>query len=155
MFLCSDEKSVLLQNQTLLYFKIPRLKNTKSSESCQKVLKVPKGRGIKITLLNFRGTRRLQVYSSSITRNIIVDKYNRDLNTLVHKELFIPRDILLVKWTGDVNSEVLIQVQDMDIEGEYLCQCVCVFEGKWKCRGRERRYSLDVRLRTTPPPTHF
>ena len=130
VFLCSDDKSVLLQNQTLLYFKIPRLKNTKSSESCQKVLKVPKGRGIKITLLNFRGTQRLQVYSSSITRNIIVDKSTRDLNTLVHKELFIPRDTLLVKWTGHVNSEVLIQVQDMDIEGEYLCQCVCVFEGK-------------------------
>ena len=121
VFLCSDGKTVLLQNQTLLYFKIPRLKNTKSSESCQKVLKVPKGRGMKITLLNFKGTQQLQVYSSSITRNIIVDKSTRDLNTLVHKELFMPRDTLLVKWTGDVNSEVLIQVQDNDIKGEYLC----------------------------------
>lgn len=127
VFLCSDEKAIFLQNQTLLYFKIPRLKNTRASESCQKVLKVPKGRGIKITLLNFKGTQQLQVYASAITRNIIVDKSTRDLNTLVHKELFIPRGTILVKWTGDVNSEVLIQVQDMNIEGVYLCQCECVF----------------------------
>ena len=119
-FLCSDEKTLDIQNQTLLYFKIPRLRKTAASESCEKVLTVPKGRGIKVTLLFFSGSQRLQVYGPSNTGNLIVDKSNKHLSSLVHKELFIPRDTIKVVWTGDVNSEVLIQVQNIDIDGKYV-----------------------------------
>ena len=119
-FLCSDEKTLDIQNQTLLYFKIPRLRKTAASESCEKVLTVPKERGIKVTLLFFSGSQQLQVYGPSNTGNLIVDKSNKHLSSLVHKELFIPRDTIKVVWTGDVNSEVLIQVQNIDIDGKYV-----------------------------------
>ena len=129
VFLCSDEKALFFDNLTLLYYKIPRLKNTMASERCQKVLAVPEGRGMKITLLYFKGTQQVQIYDSDNTRNIIVDKSTKYLSSLVHKELFIPREKIVVKWSGDVNSEVLIQVQVVNIDGEYLCQsfCVCLF----------------------------
>ena len=140
VFLCSNEKALHVHNQTLLDFKIPRLKNTMASESCQKVLTVPKGRGMKVTLLFFRGTQRLQVYDSSNTRNLIVDKSTRYLASLVHKELFIPRDTIMVKWTGDVNSEVLIQVQDLNIHGGYhfetnFCYLFLILSGSWRRGG--------------------
>ena len=119
-FLCNAEKVVNVKNQTLLYFDIPRLQNTMATENCEKVLTVPKGQGIKLTLLNFKGSQRLMVYDSSRAVNLIIYKSNNDIATLVHKELFIPRDTILLKWIGDVNSKVTLQVEEINISGEYI-----------------------------------
>lgn len=118
-FLCNAENVVNVKNQTLLYFDIPRLQNTMAKEYCEKVLTVPKGQGIKLTLLYFKGSQRLMVYDSTQIANVIVDKSNNDITALVHKEIFIPRDTILFKWSGDVNSKVVIQVEDINISGEY------------------------------------
>ena len=120
-FLCDKEQYVNVKNQTLLYFDIPMLKNTMAQKYCEKVLTVPKGQGIKLTLLYYEGSQRLMVYDSTQIVNLIVDKSNRDIASLVHKELFIPRDAILLKWNGDVNSKVLIQVEEVNISGKYLC----------------------------------
>ena len=120
MFLCSEEKTVFVKNQTHLYFSIPRLKDTFVSLTCQKVLTVTKGQGIKLTLLYFKGTNRLKIYDSSSTVNLIVDRSSSSLRTFVYKELFIPRDDILVQLSGDENSEVVILVEDIDIYGECL-----------------------------------
>ena len=119
-FLCNAEKVVHVKNQTLLYFDIPRLQNTMATEYCEKVLTVPKGQGIKLNLLYFKGSQRLMVYDSTRTVNLIVDKSNKDITALVHKEVFIPRDTILLKWSGDVNSKVVIQVEDITISSEYI-----------------------------------
>ena len=119
-FLCNAEKVVNVKNQTLLYFDIPRLQNTMATENCEKVLTVPKGQGIKLILLHFKGSQRLMVYDSSQTVNLIVDKSNNDIKTLVHKQLFIPRDTILLKWSGDVNSKVALQVEDINISGKHI-----------------------------------
>ena len=119
-FLCNAEKVVNVKNQTLLYFDIPRLQNTIATENCEKVLTVPKGQGIKLKLLYFQGSQRLMVYDSSHPVNLIVDRLSNYITALVHKELFIPRDTILLKWIGDVNSKVVIQVEDMNINGEYI-----------------------------------
>ncbi len=119
-FLCSVENAVLVKNQTHLYFDIPRPKDTFVSITCQKVLSVTKGHGIKLTLLYFKETQRLKIYDSTSTANLIVDRSNAGLTDLVHKELFIPRDAILVQWSGAVNSEVLILVEKMNINGKYL-----------------------------------
>jgi len=119
-FLCNAEKVVDVKNQTLLYFDIPRLQNTMAKENCETVLTVPKGRGIKLTLLYFKGSQRLKVYDSSNPVNLIVDRSNNYITVLVHKELFIPHDTILLKWSGDVNSKVVIQVEDINISGEYI-----------------------------------
>ena len=119
-FLCDAEKVVNVTNQTLLYFDIPRLQNIMATENCEKVLTVPKGQGIKLTLLYYKGYQRLMVYDSSNPVNLIVDKYNNYITALVHKELFIPRDTILLKWNGDVNSKVVIQVEDINISGKYV-----------------------------------
>ena len=119
-FLCDAEKVVNVRNQTLLYFDIPRLQNTMATEYCEKVLTVPKGQGIKLNLLYFKGSQRLMIYDSTRTVNLIVDKSNKDITALVHKEIFIPRDTILLKWSGDVNSKVLIQLEDININGKYI-----------------------------------
>ena len=119
-FLCNAEKVVNVKNQTLLYFDIPRLQNTMATENCEKVLTVPKGQGIKLILLHFKGSQRLMVYDSSQTVNLIVDKSNNDIKTLVHKQLFIPRETILLKWSGDVNSKVALQVEDINISGKHI-----------------------------------
>ena len=119
-FLCNAEKFVNVKNQTLLYFDIPRLQNTMATENCEKVLTVPKGQGIKLTLLYFKGSQRLMIYDSTHTVNLIVDRSNNYLTALVHKELFMPRDTILLKWSGDVNSKVVIQVEDIHISGEFI-----------------------------------
>ncbi|XP_078343101.1 uncharacterized protein LOC144628871 isoform X1 [Oculina patagonica] len=115
VFLCNKERVANVKNQTLLYFDIPRLQNTMPQVECEKVLTVPKGQGIKLTLSYFKGSQRLMVYDSSHTSNLIVDRSNKDITALVHKELFIPRDTILLKWNGDVNSKVVIQVEDINI----------------------------------------
>ena len=120
MFLCSEEKTVLVKNQTHLYFGIPRLKDTSASLTCQRVLAVTKGHGIKLTLLYFKGTNRLKIYDSANTVNLIVDRSYSGLTAFVHKEIYIPRDAILVQWSGNSDSEVVILVEDMNINGEYL-----------------------------------
>ena len=122
-FLCNAEKVVNVTNQTLLYFDIPRLQNTMATENCEKVLTVPKGQGIKLILLHFKGSQRLMVYDSSQTVNLIVDKSNNGITTLVHKEVFIPRDTILLKWSGDVNSKVALQAEVINISGKYVSFC--------------------------------
>ena len=125
VFLCDKERVVNVKNQTLLFFDIPRLQNTMAQKYCEKVLIVPKGQGIKLTLLYFKGyqgqPQRLMVYDSAQHVNLIVDRSNKDITALVQKELFIPRDEILLKWNGDVNSKLVIQVEDINISGEYLC----------------------------------
>jgi len=119
-FLCNAEKVVNVKNQTLLYFDIPRLQNTMAKENCEKVLTTPKGQGIRLTLLYFKGSQRLTVYDSSRPVNLIVDRSNNEITALVHKELFIPHDTILLKWSGDVNSKVVIQAEDINISGECI-----------------------------------
>ena len=118
-FLCDAEKVINVTNQTLLYFDIPRLQKAMATENCEKVLTVPKGQGIKLTLLYFKGSQRLRVYDSSQPVNLIVDKINGYITALVHKELFFLRDTILLKWNGDVISKVVIQVEDINISGKH------------------------------------
>ena len=94
-----------------------------ATENCEKVLTVPKGQGIKLILLHFKGSQRLMVYDSSQTVNLIVDKSNNGITTLVHKEVFIPRDAILLKWSGDVNSKVALQAEVINISGKYVSFC--------------------------------
>ena len=77
-------------------------------------------KGIKVTLLYTKGTGRLKVYGSRTPSNLIIDSSHAGLTALVHKELFIPRSIALLEWAGDVNSEVLILVENINIVGKYL-----------------------------------
>lgn len=73
-----------------------------------------------MTLLYTKGTGRLKVYGSRTPSNLIIDSSHAGLTALVHKELFIPRSIALLEWAGDVNSEVLILVENINIVGKYL-----------------------------------
>ncbi|XP_078343031.1 uncharacterized protein LOC144628791, partial [Oculina patagonica] len=116
VFLCSEEKAVFVKNHVHLVFDIPRPKDTLISLTCQKVLTVTKGRGIKLTLLYFKGTQQLKIYDSRNTTNLIVNSSNAGLTAFVHKELHIPRDVILVQWSSDVNSEVAFLVEDMNID---------------------------------------
>ncbi len=122
VFFCSDETTVFINNHTHLYFYIASPKNTLVSLTCQKVLMVTKGQGIKLTLLYFKGTPRLQIYDSTSTARLIVDRSYSELTALVHKELFIPSDAILVQWSGDLDSDVVILVEKMNINGK------CLFE---------------------------
>ncbi|KAL9960874.1 hypothetical protein ACROYT_G034380 [Oculina patagonica] len=117
VFLCNKEKVVNVQNQTILFFDIPMLQNTMAQVKCKKVLTVPKGQGIKFTLLFFKGSQMLMVFDSSrsTNSNSIVGKSSKDITALVRKQLYIPSDIILLKWSGDVNSKVVIQVEDVNI----------------------------------------
>ncbi|XP_078343106.1 protein bark beetle-like isoform X1 [Oculina patagonica] len=121
VFLCSEEKVIFVNNQTHLYFDIPRPKNRVASLTCQKVLTVRKGQGIKLTLLYFKGTQDLEIYDSNNTADVILKTYYSIglMTDLVHKELFIPRDAILVQWRawgGDVNSEIVFLVEDKNIK---------------------------------------
>ena len=118
IFLCGKEKAVLAKNHTLLYFEISLMVKIPATGTCQKVLRVTRGQGIKMTLLYVKGTQRLRVYDSVLGYNVIVDKSNAHLTNLVHKELFIPRDAITVRWTGNVNSQMVIQVEEINIVGE-------------------------------------
>lgn len=116
--LCGEERAVLAKNY--LYFNIPRPKGTSVSLICEKVLTATKGQGIKLTLLYSKGTHRLKIYASTSYTNLIVDSSYGGLTALVKKELYIPRDSILVQWSGDVSSEVAILVENMNINGEFL-----------------------------------
>ena len=118
MFLCGKEKAVLVKNHTLLYFEIPLMVKIPATGTCQKVLTVTRGQGFKMTLLYVKGTQSLRVYDSIFRGNVIVDTSNVRLSNLVHKELFIPRDVITVRWTGDLNSQMVIQVEEINIVGE-------------------------------------
>ncbi len=124
VFLCNKERVANVKNQTLLYFDIPRLQKTMAQRHCEKVLTVTKGQGIKLTLLFFKGSQTLKVFDSNSTlpwnAHLIVEKSNEDITALVHKELFIARDSIVVQCSGDVNSKVVIEVEDVNINGEYL-----------------------------------
>ena len=122
VFLCGEK--LLVQNKTLLYFKLPQLNKKTVVGSCQKMLTISKGRGMKITLLYFKATAEYntQLQISFDYWKTFVEKSTRDLPTLLHKELFVRHDVITVKWTGDLNSEVLIQVQDVNLTGEYSCR---------------------------------
>ena len=119
-FLCGEEESVLLKNETLLYFQIPLETKITASGTCRKVLTAPSGRGMKVKLLYSKGTQRLQIYGSINRRNLIFDTSNNHLASSVHKDLFIPRDTVLVQWTGDVSSQMAIQVEVTSVNGELL-----------------------------------
>ena len=114
--LCSEKKVVFVKNQVYLYFDIPRPKTTWIG--CQKVLTVEKGQGIKLTVLYYSGEQRFVVYDSINTTTAIVDRWNYRIAEIVHKELIVPRDAILVQWTGDVSSEIAILVEAISINGK-------------------------------------
>ena len=120
VFLCDRERVFNVKNQTLLYFDIPRLQNTMAKKYCTKVLTVPKGQGIKLTLLFCKGSQFLQVWDP-IGRVYLISIFRcKYMSAFIHKEVFIPRDEIEIMWNGDVNSKVVIQVEDINISGEYL-----------------------------------
>lgn len=114
--LCSERKAVFVKNQVHLYFDIPRPKSTRIG--CQKVLMVERGKGIKLTVLYYLGEQRFVMYDSINTTTAVVDKWNHRIAELVHKELIIPRDAILVQWRGDINSEIAILVEAIGINGK-------------------------------------
>lgn len=114
--LCSEKKAVFVKNQVHLYFGIPRPKST--AIGCQKVLTVERGKGIKLTVLYYLGEQRFVMYDSINTTTAVVDKWNHRIAELVHKELIIPRDAILVQWRGDVNSEIAILAEAIGINGK-------------------------------------
>ncbi|KAL9960880.1 hypothetical protein ACROYT_G034386 [Oculina patagonica] len=101
-----------------------------AQEHCEKVLTVPKGQGIKLTLLFFKGSQTLKVFDSTKAANthLIVEKSNEEITALVLKELFIPSNAILVQWSGDVSSKVVFQVEDVNIDGEYLGSLCLLFD---------------------------
>ena len=115
--LCSEKKPVFVKNQVHLYFDIPRPKN--ASIGCEKVLTVEKGQGLKLTVLYYSGWQRFVIYDSinTTTAIAIVDAYGPPAG-LVHKELIIPRDAVLVQWTGYSSSEIAILVEAIRINGK-------------------------------------
>lgn len=114
--LCSERKAVFVKNQVHLYFDIPRPKSTRIG--CQKVLMVERGKGIKLTVLYYSGEQRFVMYDSINTTTAVVDKWNHRIAELIHKELIIPRDAILVQWRGDINSEIAILVEAIGINGK-------------------------------------
>lgn len=125
--LCSDETVVFVENQAHVYFDLQRPKDALLWLTCQKVIKVTRGRGIKLTLLYFKGTQwqKLEIYDSNITSNLIVSEWTKYMASLVHKEFFIPRDTILIRWTaGDVSTEVVFLTEAINIKGGYFCEVV-------------------------------
>ena len=114
--LCSEKKAVFIKNQVHLYFDIPRPKST--SIGCQKVLTVARGQGLKLTVLYFSGQQRFVIYDSINTTRAIVDEWNHNIAYLVHKELIVPRDAILVQWSGDVSSKIVVLVEVIPINGK-------------------------------------
>ena len=114
--LCSEKKAVFVKNQEHLYFDIPRPKST--SIGCHKVLTVARGQGMKLTLLYYTGEQHFVIYDSINTTRAIVNEWNHNIADLVHRELIIPRDAILVQWRGDVNSKIAILVEAISINGK-------------------------------------
>ena len=114
--LCSEKKAVFIKNQVHLYFDIPRPKST--SIGCQKVLTVARGQGLKLTVLYYSGQQRFVIYDSINTTRAIVDEWNHNVAYLVHKELIVPRDAILVQWSGDVSSKIVVLVEVIPINGK-------------------------------------
>jgi len=130
-FLCGENKAIFLKNYTILYFEIPLMVKVTAPGTCQKVLTVTKGQGIRMKISYVKGTQRLNVYDFHYGYNSIVDKSNDDLAPLVHKELFIPRDTIRMKWTGDVNSQMVVEIEETNLIGE-LFSCCCRHRNAFK-----------------------
>lgn len=120
IFLCGEEKAVYIGKQRLLYFRIQLVTDIFAHGWCQKVLHVSKGLGIKMTLLYFKGVQRIKVYQAFNRRILIMDKSNGYLESLLHKEIIITRDSPLMQWYGYANSEIMVQVEAINITGEFL-----------------------------------
>ena len=118
VFLCDEDQVVSVENNTLLYFDIPLVNAITSSGKCRKVLQAPKGQRFKMVILYFNGTQKIKVYDSINRDNLIVDMSNDYIASLVHKELFIPHDAIVVEWTGLASSKVVFQVEVVAIIGE-------------------------------------
>ena len=114
--LCSEKKTVFVKNQVHLYFDIPRPKST--SIGCQKVLTVARGQGLKLTVLYYSGEQRFVIYDSINTTRAIVDEWNHNIAYLIHKELIVPRDAILIHWSGDINSKIALLVEAISINGK-------------------------------------
>lgn len=114
--ICSEKKAVFIKNQVHLYFDIPRPKST--SIGCQKVLRVARGHGLKLTVLYYSGEQRFVIYDSINTTRAIVDEWNHNIGYLVHKELIVPRDAILMQWSGNVNSKIAVLVEAVTINGK-------------------------------------
>ena len=134
VFLCDEDQVVSVENQTLLYFDIPLVRRITSSGKCRKVLRATKGQRFKMKVLYFSGTQEVKVYDSINRNNLIVHKSNSGIASLVHKGLFIPRDTIVVEWTGLANSKVLFQVEVVTIIGEsfffFHCLLRVCFKGE-------------------------
>ena len=112
--LCSEKKAIFVKNQVHLYFDIPRPKSTWLG--CHKVLTVARGQGMKLTVLYYSRLQNFVIYDSINTTRAIVNEWN--IANLVHREMIIPRDAILVQWRGDVNSKIAILVEAISINGK-------------------------------------
>ncbi|XP_068733406.1 protein bark beetle-like isoform X1 [Montipora capricornis] len=113
MFLC-DEENNLVQNKTILYFEVPFMTMYPTLVTCEKVLNLHYGQGIKITLLHFKGTQRVKIYGF-FAGYLILDRSSTHLSHLLHKDLFVPCDSISIHWTGHSNSQVVFKVEEIDI----------------------------------------
>ncbi|PFX18273.1 Macrophage receptor MARCO [Stylophora pistillata] len=120
VFVCGAKQIVHIKKLTYLYFDTAKLKDAWESMTCLKVLTVSKGHGIKVTLLHTTGTHRVRIYDSGNFGNLILDSSYGSLNAFVGKALFILRDAILLQWTGDTNSEIVVEVEDINVVGKVL-----------------------------------
>ncbi|PFX21163.1 Macrophage scavenger receptor types I and II, partial [Stylophora pistillata] len=63
----------------------------------------------------FKGTHRVRIYDSGNFGNLILESSYGSLNAFVGKDLFILRDAILLQWTGNTNSEIVVQVEDINV----------------------------------------
>ena len=120
-FLCSERTTVVVSNQKHFLFGTLWPKITLSNWlTCEKVLKVPKGQGIKLKLLYFKGrSLNIRVYYSSNRANLIMDG-SAGLSAFVEKDLFIPRDTIFLHWFGNAwyGAEVVFLLEGINITGK-------------------------------------
>lgn len=68
---------------------------------------------MKLTVLYYSRLQNFVIYESINTTRAIVNAWN--IANLVHREMIIPRDAILVQWRGDVNSKIAILVEAISI----------------------------------------
>ena len=118
VFLCSDERVIPIRTTKHLYFDIPWLKYTAASQKCEKTLTAPIGRGFKVVVLYYSGSQGIQIYDSRNAANNLLSSVG--IGDIVHKELFLPRNEILLRWNGDLNSKIALLVETINITGKLI-----------------------------------